>query len=198
VRDPYGLQTERQGVLQLGQRHGDVVQRQQGHAIEARVLGAEAGHGAVVGVGGGVARLQRALLGKRQRLGEGREHQLFVKAQHIQGLGPLVAVEGAESHIALGPRDQAVAQRLKLGHLGRRQGAALLRRLHQIRQLADGGRGDAGQRRLRLRLGMGDEKVRQFHDMAVGVEEGASGGVGHRRFSRRSGELAARPSLEST
>jgi hypothetical protein len=52
--DPHAPATQPDGVLRLGQRPGGIVERDDPNAEHPRVVGAELGHGSVVGPGSGV------------------------------------------------------------------------------------------------------------------------------------------------
>jgi predicted signal transduction protein with EAL and GGDEF domain len=88
----------------------------------------------------------------------------------------------APSAIALGPRDQGVAQGDHLGDLFGAVGT-VLERVDEA--FLEPGRVDVdlGQAALHVGIGIVDEEVRQLHDVAVGVVVGASLGVGHRSIS---------------
>jgi len=166
-------------VVEFGERQGGDVERQQGDAHQALIAAREFAHGPVVSPGGGVAVLDRPLFGKGRTRRKGGEDQLAVEAQKVQGGAPLCGVEGAKGAVALGSADEAIA---KGGQLGDPLGGVASPRLRFLEQIGE----RTHARNLDLRhplaqpgIGMVLEEVRQLHDVAVGIVEGAALGVGH-------------------
>ena len=125
---------------------------------------------------------------------EGGEHELGVEAEQVERPTPLGGVEGAEAMPALGAHhvDVGGVERVGRRSPGLRPGDRVLRQRARAAELEwTDPFTDAG-------LGVRGEPARQLHQMAVGVEVAATGGVHHpaivaRPVARRQG----RPLTES-
>ena len=179
VRNPQGAQSETHRIVEFRQRPFHVVDGQQPHPDQP-VVGAEFGHGAVVCARPAVRDVRGDPLAEQQVGAQRREHQLLGESQPVECVAALRAVERAQCGIALGPVDQSVAQAAKVSCFrGRAAGVGI-----GLDVLGEGARGlEAEGRQLvgHVPVGVGGQKIRQFHDVAVGVEKSTSVCVGHAR-----------------
>ena len=192
-RNPDGAELQRQRFVDQGDGALGIVQRHQCNADQSSVAVAELRHGAIVSGSRGVANVH--IRGAEDLRGaERREHHLATEPQQIQRQAPLLAAEGAQGVVPLGAAGDAIAQRNEFGHRLRRMAARASVAAHA---LADVGETDVAQARNALPHGALDiarQEVRQFHQVAVGVENdrhrrGRAGSVAHDMGSLR----AARP-----
>ncbi len=172
--DPHRSQAQGLGVLDLGDGGVDLVQGHDGHAEQARIGVAELRHRAIVRRSRRVADGEG--LGFEDQPGaETGKHHLSLEPKQLQRRGALVAVEGAEGLVPLGAAGEVVAQSGQLGDHVRRV-------FPHVRVAGEFELPHARERRNLLtkrRICMTREKVRQFHEMAVGVKDGPGSSVAH-------------------
>jgi hypothetical protein len=179
VRDPCRLQPE-QMMCSSSRRASSVTSSGSKPTPSMRLVArGELGHRPVVRPRRGIAVLDRPL-GREGVAGrEGGEHQLLAEPQHVERGRALAGVERPQGRVALRPRDQGVAQGDHLGHLVRRVAAAVPGLVHQVRQWPDLRDGDLRHPLTLVGVCVDLEEIRQLHDVAVGVVEGAALGIDH-------------------
>ena len=183
VRQPGGAQPRLQRKLKLGDGQIRLVQRHHRDADQARIGAAEVGHVAIVRPRRAIAKGRLELRARRERHGDavGRENELLLEAQHVEGGDTVGAVEGAQGLDFLRRGDQLVPQRDLRRHVF---GAVPPALPHDDGHLlvGDDGGGVADLRYVVAQGGVGVflQEVRQLHDVAVGVIDGAAARrVGH-------------------
>ena len=173
ARKENGARTEVQCLLDgpMGQRR--IQPERLGHRHEAIVIGAERGHGSVVGLEPSGDQFDVApgeLPGR-----EGGEHQLALEAEQVEGPAALPGVEGTEARPSLRVHEAG------FGPQGATRVVAPGRgRLDRLDSQGPGA--PQGERSDPLADTRGRElldPVRQLHDVAVGVVVGTAFGVRH-------------------
>ena len=181
VGDPHRAQSQFERVFHFSCRHLRIVQRQQCHADQPVVAGTELGHAPVVCPGCPVAHVEIGPGIERHADAERGEDELSGKPEQVQGRGAFCRVEGAQCLVALGPRDQVVSQSRQLRDGLGRVGASSRCELHVVGETPAIGEVNVGDAIPDAGVRMYPQKVRQLHEVAVGIEVGPIARIGHGR-----------------
>ena len=135
--------------------------------------------------GGGITVFDRALERERQPFRKRREHELSCESQQVERLRALVAIEGAQRHVAFRSADERIAERQQLGDFTFTVPPAACRLFDEIREPSDARQPELRQTVAHVGIGMLGEEIRQLHDVAVGVVERAALRICHERTPER-------------
>ncbi len=171
---PHGAETELVGVGNLTHRDLGIVQGNHRDADEPFIGVAEFSHRTIVCPGRGEAYLQRFRLEDQPRA-ERREHDLTLKTEQVQGGTTFVPAGSAKGVMPFRPARQAITKGRKLGDdLGRMPPP-----VDSLAHVELAARIELGKTVAHARIRVGGEKVRQLHQVAVGVVDQSPVGVAH-------------------
>ena len=153
---------------------------------EARVAGAEVGHGAVVRARAAVEQLVVGAGELRRR--EGAEDELPVDAEEIERAAAFRGIEGAERRPALGVHQRVFkpSRGIAIATAARRIGDRLLG------ELTCGTERERANALANRRVGVLRQPVAELHDVAIGIVEDTAFGVGHGNLVTQRGQPCSR------